>query len=94
MCSLSLAAALRLLTVESALVQSTGSGHRLQQLQLMGSAALAPGPLRKDSTGVPHGLSCFMVWGIFPDRGLNLSLLHWQVGSLPLSHQESPELFF
>ena len=28
-----------------------------------------------------------MVCGIFPDRGSNLCLLHWQVDSLPLSHQ-------
>ena len=27
--------------------------------------------------------------GIFPTQGLNLHLLHWQVGSLPLSHQGS-----
>ena len=28
--------------------------------------------------------------GIFPTQGLNLHLLHWQAGSLPLSPQESP----
>ena len=28
--------------------------------------------------------------GIFLDQGLNLRLLHWQVDSLPLSHQGSP----
>ena len=28
--------------------------------------------------------------GIFPDQGLNPCLLHWQVDSFPLSHQESP----
>ena len=28
--------------------------------------------------------------GIFSDRGWNLCLLHWQVDSLPLSHQGSP----
>ena len=26
---------------------------------------------------------------IFPDQGLNPCLLHWQVGSLPLSHREA-----
>ena len=36
-----------------------------------------------------------MVRGIFLDQGLNLCLLHWQVDSLPLSHQGSPvHLFF
>ena len=33
-----------------------------------------------------------MACGIFLDQGLNLSLLHWQKGSLPLSHQGSPNL--
>ena len=28
--------------------------------------------------------------GIFPDQGLNPSLLHWQADSLLLSHQGSP----
>ena len=28
--------------------------------------------------------------GIFPDQGSNLRLLHWQVDSLPLSHEGSP----
>ena len=36
---------------------------------------------------VAHGLSCSNAHGIFPDQGLNLCLLHLQVGSLPLSHQ-------
>ena len=44
----------------------------------LGSVAAAPG----------H--SCSEASEIFPDQGLNLCLLHWQVGSLPLSHQESP----
>ena len=33
--------------------------------------------------------SCPVAWGIFPDQGLNLRLLHWQVDSLPLDHQGS-----
>ena len=32
---------------------------------------------------------CFLLQGIFPTQGLNLCLLHWQVGSLPPSHQGS-----
>ena len=35
--------------------------------------------------------------GVFPTQGLNPRLLHWQVGSLPLSHQgnllQSKEVF-
>ena len=32
----------------------------------------------------------FLLQGIFPTQGLNPCLLHWQAGSLPLSHQGSP----
>ena len=32
----------------------------------------------------------FLLQGILPTQGLNLCLLHWQAGSLPLSHQGSP----
>ena len=49
----------------------------LQQLQHTGSAA------------VVHGLSCFVACRILPAQGLNQSLLRWQAGSLPLSHQEA-----
>ena len=35
-------------------------------------------------------LSCSTTCGILPDQGLNPWLLHWQAGSLPLSHQGSP----
>ena len=38
-----------------------------------------------------HGLRGSMACGIFPDQGRNLCLLPWQVDSLPLSHQGSPE---
>ena len=31
--------------------------------------------------------------GIFLDQGSNLCLWHWQVDSLPLSHQGSPLIF-
>ena len=35
-------------------------------------------------------LSCSTAYGIFPDQGLDLCLLHWQVDSYPLYHQGSP----
>ena len=38
---------------------------------------------------VVHGLSCSTACGIFPNQGLNLCLLHWQVDSLLLSPQGS-----
>ena len=38
---------------------------------------------------VVHKLSCSVACRILLDQGLNLCLLHWQMDSLPLSHQES-----
>ena len=38
------------------------------------------------------GLSCSAAYGIFPDQGSSPYLLHWQAGSLPLSHQGNPHL--
>ena len=43
------------------------------------------------SAVVAHRLSRPMACGIFLDQGSNPCLLHWQVDSLPLSHQGSPE---
>ena len=46
------------------------------------------------STGlvvVVLSLSCSEPCGIFPGQGSNPCLLHGQVGSLPLSHQGSPQ---
>ena len=38
--------------------------------------------------GKSTGVGChFLLQGIFPAQGSNPSLLHWQVGSLPLSYQ-------
>ena len=45
------------------------------------------------STGsvvVVHGLSCLVACGTFPDQGMNLYPLRWQVASLPVDHQENP----
>ena len=41
-----------------------------------------------------HRLSCSAACGIFPDQGLNPCFPHWQVDSLPLSHQGSPSSDF
>ena len=54
-----------------------------------GSRALEP---RFNS--VAHGLRISVACGIYPDEGSNLCLLHWQVDSLPLSHQGRPGFLF
>ena len=49
-----------------------------------------------DLTGsifVAHCLSCSMACGTFPHQGSNPCLQHWQVDSLPLNHQGSPNIF-
>ena len=44
-----------------------------------------------DFPGKSPGAGChFLLQGIFLSQGLNLGLLHWQVDSLPLSHQGNP----
>ena len=35
-----------------------------------------------------YRLSCFVACGIFPDQGLNLYPLQWQVDSYPLTTRE------
>ena len=74
------------------LLRSTG-GFRAH-----GLAALAP--WLPGSLAVGHRLtscgtwlSCTTARGIFSDQGLNPCLLHWQMDSLPLSHQRNPRLY-
>ena len=83
--SYSLVAVLRLLVGVASLVAE----HGLQGM--WASVVVACGLQRAGSIVVAHGLSCSTTGGIFPDQGLNMCLLHWQVNSLPLSHQGSPE---
>ena len=58
------------------------------------SVVAAPGLSNTGSVVVVNGLSCFLACGILPDQGSNPCLLHWQAGSLPLSHQVSPPVSF
>ena len=58
------------------------------------SVVVAPGLSSTGSVVVVNGLSCFLACGILPDQGSNSCLLHWQAGSLPLSHQGSPPVSF
>ena len=46
------------------------------------------------SVVVAHRLSCSTACRIFLDQGSNLCLLHWQVDSLPMSHQGSLNIGF
>ena len=47
-----------------------------------------------DFPGKNTGVGChFLLQGIFPTKGLNLNHLHWQVGSLPLSHKVWGSIF-
>ena len=61
-----------------------------QALGTQASAAVAPELWSTGSIVVAYRLSFSKACGIFPDQGLKLCLPHWQVDSLPLSHQESP----
>ena len=48
-------------------------------------------PLLWDFPGKNTGLGChFFLQDVFPIQGLNLSLLHWQADSSPLSTREGP----
>ena len=59
----------------------------LQPHGLQPSRILCP----RDFPGENTGVVChFLLQGIFPMQGWNPHLLHWQVDSLPLSHQGSP----
>ena len=54
------------------------------------SVVAVPGLQSTNSVAVALGLSSSAARGFFPDQGLNLCLLYWQVDSLPLNHQRSP----
>ena len=45
----------------------------------------------RTSVVVAHGLSCSLACGVLLDQGLNPFVPHWQVDSLPASHQGSPQ---
>ena len=66
-------------------VASLAAEHGFWGMQA--SVVSAPGI---GSAVVVHRLSCSAACEIFLDQALNPCLLHWQVDSLPLSHQGSP----
>ena len=65
--------------------------HRFQQLWHMRSGVAAPGLQSRGPIVMVRGLSCSVACEIFPNQGMNLCLLHWQVDSSPVSHQGSPQ---
>lgn len=50
---------------------------------------LCPWNPPEKNTGIGYN---FLLQGIFPSQGSNLSFLHWQSDILPLSHQGSPPI--
>ena len=54
---------------------------RAQALGVRASVVVARGLQSAGSVVVVHRLSCSAACGIFPDQGLNLCPLHWQVDS-------------
>ena len=79
----------------SLLVASSGysswqcAGFSLQRLLLWST-----GSRYVSSVVGAHRLSCSTACEIFPDQGLNLCPLCWQVDSYPLHHQGSPKIVF
>ena len=82
-----------LTVVASLAVERSLQGTQALQLQHTGSEVAAPRLQSPGSIVVAHGLSCSTACGIFPDQRLKSCLLHWQMDSLPLSHQGSPQHF-
>ena len=77
-------------------------GHELVMDRDAWCAAVRGGHKESDTTvrlnltglSAAHNLSRSVARGIFPDHGWNPYLLHWQVDSLPPSHQRSPARYF
>ena len=57
----------------------------------MALVVMGPGLWSTGLIVVVRELSCSMACGSFLDQGSNLRLLHWQVDSLPVSRQGSPQ---
>ena len=71
------------------------AGLRAKLLQSCPTAAARLQPTRLfclwDFPGKNTGVGChFLLQGIFPTKGLNQHLLHWQAGSLPLAPPGKP----
>jgi len=65
---------------------------RAQALEHLGFNSRGLSALARGSAAAGHRHSCCEACGIFPVQGSTPRLLHWQAGSLPLSHQGSPKV--
>ena len=84
----SLAAVHGLLTAVASLVSEQGlRGSWTSEVAARGLGSCGSQSLEHRLNG--SGISCPSTGGILPDQGSNPCLLHWQVDSLPLSHQQN-----
>ena len=65
--------------------------YSLPPYGLQTTRLLCPWDFPGKNTGVGNH---FLPQGIFPTQGPNPHLLHWQVDSLPLSHQGNPHIIY
>ena len=90
LCGLSVVSVLGLLIWWLLSKRGTGSGRMVSVVAACGLGSSGS----KASVVGAKGLSCSEACRIFPDQGLNLWPLHWQVDSYPLYHQGSPGFTF
>ena len=79
-----------LLCVGFSLVGASGGSFLVVMCRLFVVASLVAAHRLESvwaSVAVAYGLSCSTACGILPAQGSNSRLLHWQVDSLPVSHQ-------
>ena len=79
---------------ESSLLKGLLSSCGMQASRRGASRYGAWAPGRTGSGGLRAQAYRPLACGIFLDQGSNPCLAHWQVGSLPLRHQESPSLCY
>ena len=79
-----------LIVVASIVAEREHQVMQVQQLQNMGWVDVAPRLKSTHSVVVEHGFNCTAACGVFPDQKVNPCFLHWQMVSLSLIHQGSP----
>ena len=70
-----------------------GGVYLLSHVQLFATPGTVARHCPWDFPDKNTGMGChLLLQGIFLTQGSNLHLLHWQAGSLPLSHKENPNM--